>query len=128
MQVQKKSRSFNFLLEILISSLFFAFCSIMCVELFIFAKNNNEYAQDLTMATMIMQSYVEEIRADNQIMIDDAIGQKEVIAYDDRYNVVIDVVNIIDNEVTYKIEVVNSIDKSIITSIETNVYRGGQDG
>ena len=63
MKTTKKSRSFLFLIEMLIVTVFFSLSSIVCVQLFVKAKSYNQQAIDLNNATMMMQSTVESLRS-----------------------------------------------------------------
>jgi len=58
----KKSRSFNFLIELLIAVLFFALASTICVELFVKAKDNNDLSNDVDNATIIAQGTIEKLK------------------------------------------------------------------
>ncbi len=63
MKTEKKSRSFNFLIELLISCLFFALASILCVQLFVKGKERGELAQAISTAALEAQSVAEQLRS-----------------------------------------------------------------
>ncbi|MCF0108833.1 MAG: hypothetical protein HUJ57_01855 [Erysipelotrichaceae bacterium] len=59
---QKKSRSFNFLVEMVISIFFFSIASIVCVQLFAQGVMRNNKAIRVTEATFIAQNAAEAIK------------------------------------------------------------------
>lgn len=62
MQIEKKSRSIHFLLELLISLVFFAFSMIVCVQLFVKADQQNDYATELNRALLKSENIAEQLK------------------------------------------------------------------
>ncbi len=62
MEIEKKSRSMNFLVEMLIVLLFFSLSMIVCVQLFLGASQRSELASDLSVSTLIGESVAEQLK------------------------------------------------------------------
>lgn len=79
MKTEKKSRSFNFLIEMLITVIFFTLSSIICVQLFVSGQKRSQLSSDMTQAVIETESMAEKLRSDT--LLKEAQNQ-EVIQYD----------------------------------------------
>lgn len=87
MRVQKKARMFNFLIELLISIVFFAFASIVCVQLFASGNRKNVEALELSNAMILSENVAEKMRVYNGEKLADYLGFDDVIYFDENYNI-----------------------------------------
>ncbi len=126
----KKTRSFNFLIELLISSLFFAFSSIICVQLFVYAHQKNELALDITKATVVAENYCEQLK----IIDEEEINKYNEVSYyfDENWNISTNkeyVVNISKYDestsnthrlMKFNVEVIRIDDQQLLTSMKAS--------
>lgn len=63
MRVDKKSRSLNFLIELLLSVLFFAMASIVCVQLFVKSNQSSALAVATSQAVIKSESIAQQLRS-----------------------------------------------------------------
>ena len=64
MKIEKKSRSMNFLVEMLIVLLFFSLSMLICVQLFVGASRRSELASDYSSSMLIVESVVEKLKVE----------------------------------------------------------------
>lgn len=120
MKIQKKTRSFNFLVEILVSAVFFSFCSIVCVNLFVYAKDVDRKAKEMTYATMAVQNYIETLDSG----VDLLDGKDNItILYNDYIDVIVERKQSVSSYDLYEVKVKNKKEDNIIT-IEKLVLKG----
>lgn len=67
MRTEKKSRSFNFLIEMLITVVFFTFASIICVQLFVSGQKRSQLSREITQAVLKTESMAEKLRNDDSM-------------------------------------------------------------
>ena len=121
MRIQKKTRSFNFLVEILVSTVFFAFCSVICVNLFVYAKEIDQKSNEITYATMAVQNYIESLDSDLELLE----GNETIkILYNDYIDIIVTrKENKIDYDL-YEVKAINKNGKNIMT-LDKIVLKGG---
>lgn len=66
--MEKKSRSFNFLIELLIVIVFFTISAIVCVNVFYQAKSKSVLASNISKATLEVQNIAEGLKVDDKIL------------------------------------------------------------
>ena len=77
--MQKKSRSFNFLIELLIVIVFFTISSIVCVNIFYQADLRSKKANNITDASLEMENIIESLKKDDDILDDGKMVDGKII-------------------------------------------------
>ncbi len=126
MKVNKKSRSYNFLIEMLINAVFFAIAAIVCVTLFFEGNKLNNNAIEVSNGTVITRNIVEQLKF-GEIDVNDSL----TIYYDESwqrsdkgiYELTIKVneeehTNAYD-VIEYNVELIRSSDKQVLVSMDT---------
>lgn len=123
----KKSRSFNFLIELLIVIVFFTISAIVCVNIFYQADRKSSLAANTTDAALSVENIVESLKIDDKVLADaKATAQGYEFIYE-RYKIVIIKNDEIDSPkgkyLIYEISAYDN-DEQQLLSIETTCFRG----
>ncbi len=127
MKVQKKSRSYNFLIEMLISSVFFAFAAIICVSLFFEGEKINRDAVDVSNGTIVARNVAEQLKSGSF-----ELNEETTLYYDEAWNEGIEQVYAlhltIEQDTTkmieYHIELIRVQDNLQLISFNTIMLKG----
>lgn len=74
MKIEKKSRSMNFLVEMLIVLLFFSLSMLICVQLFVGASQRSELASDYSSSMLIAESVAEKLKVEGLAGVEKELG------------------------------------------------------
>lgn len=85
----RKSKSLNFLLELLLVIILFTFCSIVFVNLFVSASKMNKSTDTKYQASIEVESIAEQIRTNGTYQINENESYEiEVTSDDDTYTII----------------------------------------
>ena len=123
----KKSRSFNFLIELLIVIVFFTISAIVCVNIFYQADRKSALATNITDATLNVENIIESLKVDDEILAkSEESAHGHVIAYE-KYKIVIvkkdEMVSSKGKYLTYEISAYDN-DEQQLLCVETTCFRG----
>lgn len=124
--MEKKSRSFNFLIELLIVIVFFTISVIVCVNVFYQAKGKSALATNISEASLGVLNVVEGLKVDDSILDSARYENGLYVLECDDYNVYIELISSIDTGderyVTY--EIWASDDNHELIRLETTCISG----
>ena len=123
----KKSRSFNFLIELLIVIVFFTISAIVCVNIFYQSDCKSSLAANTTDAALNVENIVESLKMDDKVLKEaEATAQGYEFIYE-QYRIVIVKNDEIDSPkgkyLIYEISAYDNDDQQLL-SIETTCFRG----
>lgn len=111
----KKSRSFNFLIELLIVIVFFTISVIICVNIFYQAKIKSELAKNISDATLSVQNLVEYLKVNNL--------DNNNYKYDEYEINIIKKEELFNKYIVYEIKAVDNNGRELL-KVETTVDKG----
>lgn len=123
----KKSRSFNFLIELLIVIVFFTISAIVCVNIFYQADRKSTLAANMTDATLNVENIVESLKVDDKILAKaETIDQGFVFVYDKYKIIIVEKAEMASTKGKYLTYVISAYDndEQQLLSIETTCFRG----
>ncbi len=123
----KKSRSFNFLIELLIVIVFFTISAIVCVNIFYQADQKSTLAANMTDATLNVENIVESLKVDDKILAKaETIDQGFVFVYEKYKIIIVEKAEMASTKGKYLTYVISAYDndEQQLLSIETTCFRG----
>ncbi|MCI5773389.1 MAG: hypothetical protein MR210_02400 [Erysipelotrichaceae bacterium] len=122
----KKSRSFNFLIELLIVIVFFTITAIVCVNIFYHANHKSKMAMLITDASLTVENIVESLKLDDEIL-NQADNKENVYTlsyegYEVRVEQIDEIASFKGRYIVY--EVTAYADDQELISLETTSFRG----
>lgn len=132
MRIKQRSWTMNFLLELLLAIVFFAFSAIICVQLFGGAKNLNDQAIIESKSLIKINSVSERVKANDKDLMSEVVNEFKIIYYDEDFNVTDSVtlnynkiIKVSESEYIQEYEIEYWYNKSVIHTNKVVVFKEG---